>query len=43
MIHLMFDLETLGFSHNSVILSIACVPFAFEEPTNFKALLNSRY
>lgn len=31
LIHLMFDIETLGVRSNSVVLSLACVPFSFEK------------
>lgn len=30
LVHLMFDIETLGTQVDSVVLSLACVPFSFE-------------
>lgn len=35
--HLMFDIETLGKRDNAVILSIACIPFTFEDHDYFQS------
>ncbi|MFA6198851.1 MAG: 3'-5' exoribonuclease [Bacteroidales bacterium] len=34
--HLVFDIETLGNRSNAVCLSLACVPFVFEESCSFE-------
>lgn len=41
LIHLMFDTETLGKREDTVILSIACVPFTFEDRGDFVSFLNN--
>lgn len=40
--HLMFDIETLGLLSDAVTLTIACVPFVFEDYTSFSVLLENR-
>lgn len=39
LVHLIFDIETLGMRENTVILSLACVPFTFEEHECFEVFL----
>lgn len=39
-VHLMLDTETLGKREDTVILSIACVPFTLEDHDYFKSYLN---
>lgn len=41
--HFTFDLETLGIRQTSVVLSIACVPFQFENPKPFKELVKAGF
>lgn len=36
--HLVFDIETLGLRENTVVTTLACVPFRFEEPKPFAEL-----
>lgn len=40
LVNLMFDIETLGMRENTVILSVACVPFTFEDHQSFEYFLN---
>ena len=37
--HLVFDTETLSTEPNATILALACVPFTFENYSNFPTLL----
>lgn len=37
--HLMFDIETLGKREDTVVLTLACVPFTFEERATYKQLM----
>lgn len=41
--HLMLDLETVGILPNSVVLSIGCLPFSFEEPKSFDEYLEDGF
>ena len=41
--HLLFDIETLGTREDTVILSIACVPFVFEEHECFDIYLTKGF
>jgi hypothetical protein len=41
--HLMIDLETLGKRQNSVVLSLACVPFIFENHQYFSEYVNNGF
>lgn len=41
--HLCFDTETLGKSPNAVVLTVACVPFEFENPKSFKELVRGGF
>lgn len=38
--HLMIDLESLGKREDTVVLSLACVPFTFEERVGYKELMS---
>lgn len=37
--HLLFDIETLGKRENTVVLTLACVPFTFEERASYAQLM----
>lgn len=40
LVHIMLDLETLGKREDTVILSIACVPFTFEDHDYYQSYIN---
>ena len=37
--HLCFDIETLGLRENTVVTTLACVPFTFEDPMEYDQLV----
>ena len=41
--HLIIDMETLGTKPNSVVLSMACVPFNFNSNVDFESLVKSSF
>lgn len=43
LVHLMFDIETLATVPDSVVLSIACVPFVLENHTYFSELVKTGF
>lgn len=41
--HLCFDIETLGKRENTVVLTIACVPFTFEDYVPYQSLVRDGF
>lgn len=41
--HLMFDIETLGVREHTVVTTLACVPFTFEDEVSYTDLVNKGF